>query len=172
MAVGDVVADFAEGIVEVVEELLGDRLFVEGPGPFGLPGVGVGTVVLGPAEVGQIVFDERAQVSTALAPAEGGQFGALDVVALEMGEGEALIIGGGTNKEEVFVLPGLEAGVAPPARDEAAQDLAQGGAVHLRISELDEEDAPGLAGEERAKLADGAALKADSVDVRQPKLVG
>ena len=58
------------------------------------------------------------------------------------------------------MLPGLEAGVAPPARDEAAQDLAQGSAVHLSIGKLNEEDAPGLAGDKWAELTDRAALEA------------
>src|ERR1017187_1868780 len=171
MAVGDVVARLTEGAVEVLEELLGDRLFIERPGPFGLPGGGVGTVVPGPGEVREIVFNEGAQVGAALAPAEGGQFGAVDLVAFEMGEGKALIVGGGADEEKVFVLPGLEAGVAPPARDEAAQDLAQVGPVHTRSSELDEEDAPGLAGYKGAELAHRAALKAGLVGTRQPKLI-
>ncbi len=146
MAVGDVIADLPESIVEVGEELFGDRLFVEGPGPLGLPGRRIGPVILGPGEVRQIVLDEGAQVGAALAPAEGGQFGAVDLIAFEMGESEALVIGGGADEEEVFLLPGLEAGVAPAVGDEAAQNLAQGGAVHLRIGELNEENAPGLAG--------------------------
>ena len=137
----------------------------------GLPGAGVGAVIFGPGQVRQVVFQERAHVSAALAPAEGGEFGALDLVAFEVGEGEALVIGGGADEEEVFVLPGLEAGVAPPAGDEAAQNLAQGSAVHLRIGELNEEDAPRLAGDKGAELAHRAALKAGRVAVGQTKLI-
>jgi hypothetical protein len=171
MAVGDVVADLAEGVVEVGEELFGNRLFVEGPGPLGLPGLGVGPVVFGPGEVREVMHDQGAQVSAALPPAEGGQFGAVDLVAFEMGESEALVIGGGADEEEVFLLPGLEAWVAPPVRDEAAQNLAQGGAVHLRIGKLNEEDAPGLAGDKWAELTDRAAPEAGRLAARQTKLI-
>jgi len=47
MAVGDVVTDFAECVVEVVEELLGDRLFValQANGDVGHSGKGLGFIV-------------------------------------------------------------------------------------------------------------------------------
>lgn len=171
MAVGDLVAEPLEDVAEVGEELPGDGFLVKGAGPLGQPGSGVRAVVLGPGELGQVILQEGAQVIAAAPPAKGGQTGAPGLLAAKMGEGDAFVIGRGTEEQEVVVLPGLEGGTPAAVRDEAAQDLTQRGAIDLKIGELDHEDAPRLAGDERAELANDATVQPLSGGVRQAQFV-
>ncbi len=73
---------------------------------------------------------------------------------LEVGEAELAVVVG-ADEEEVFALPGGEAGIAAARRHQAAQHLAQraGGAMEAAAGgemvvagELEQEDAPRLTG--------------------------
>ncbi len=114
----------------------------------------------------QLVIDVvEVQAGVVAVPAEHAQRGKIVEVGVfgEVGEADLPLVAfaEGGNEQQVVRVPGGAFGAAgrrPLLEHQLAEDAAQGDNRQALGLELDEEDAPGLAGHQRAKLLDAVDL--------------